>query len=614
MSSATAASREVAEDKGGASTQARTLPQLCISAALRYGKPDALNHKSQGRWVHLSAEEFVGRVRAVTLGLAELGIKRGDRVALLSENRPEWSIADLAILTLGAVNVPIYTTQAVEQVRFILEDSGSRALFVSGRKVFKHAREGVEGIKGLEHLIFFDSEAAENVERSITLEELEARGAKVDEDDRQAFERLVEQGSAEDLATIIYTSGTTGEPKGVMLSHSNFISNVLSISNTLPISNSDTALSVLPLSHIFERAAFYIFCWCGVSVYYAASFDQVGDHLREVRPTVMTAVPRLFEKVYQRIIKKGMAEKGWKRWLFVRALEVGQRYAELKDKGEAIPPSMLAQQRIASRLVFSKWRAGVGGRLRYFVSGGAPLSPTLSYSFIAAGIPILQGYGATETCIVSANRPDENKIGSVGIPFPGIEVKIAEDGEILIRGENVMQGYYKKPEETARVIRDGWFSTGDVGHIDESGHLYITDRKKDLFKLSNGKYVAPQMVESLIKQSGLVSQVVVLGMGRKQPAALIVPDWEALNAAIDEQGEQVEDRSRAVLSRNPVAVKIVQREVASLTSSLADYERVRRVALVPDEFTIDGGELTPTLKVKRDVVSQKYAEVLDSLY
>ncbi len=614
MISATAASREIDEERSAAAPEAQTLPQLCISAALRYAKRDALNHKSKNQWIHLSAQEFVGRVRAVTLGLAELGIKRGDRVALLSENRPEWSIADLAILALGAVNVPIYTTQAVEQVRYILEDSGSRALFVSGRKVFKHARKGIDGIEKLERLIFFDSEAAEDIESAITLEELEKRGLKIDENDTEAFERLVKQGSSGDLATIIYTSGTTGEPKGVMLSHSNFISNVLSISNTLPISNSDTALSVLPLSHIFERAAFYIFCWCGVSVYYAASFDQVGEHLREVRPTVMTAVPRLFEKVYQRIIKKGSSEKGWKRWMFMRALEVGQRYAELKDKGEPIPASLAAQQKIASRLVFSKWRAGVGGRLRYFVSGGAPLSPTLSYAFIAADIPILQGYGATETCIVSANRPDENKIGSVGIPFPGIEVKIADDGEILIRGANVMQGYYKKPEETALVIRDGWFYTGDVGHIDERGHLYITDRKKDLFKLSNGKYVAPQMIESLIKQSGLVSQVVVLGAGRKQPVALIVPDWEALQGAIDEQGEQIEERSRASLSRNPFAVKIVQREVASLTSSLADYERVRRIALVPDEFTIDGGELTPTLKVKRRIIDEKYGDLIEELY
>jgi len=612
--SATAASREMAEERSAAAPEAQTLPQLCISAALRYSKPDALNHKSKNQWIHLSAEEFVKRVRSVALGLAEIGIKRGDRVALLSENRPEWSITDLAILSLGAVNVPIYTTQAVEQVRYILEDSGARALFVSGSKVFKHARKGVDGIAELERLVFFDSEAAEGVESAMTLEELESRGRKIDEGDPSAFENLMRQGSAGDLATIIYTSGTTGEPKGVMLSHANFISNVLSISNTLPISSSDVALSVLPLSHIFERAAFYIFCWCGVSVYYAASFDQVGDHLREVRPTVMTAVPRLFEKVYQRIIKKGTSEQGLKRWMFTRALEVGQRYAELKDRGEPVPASLAAQQKIASRLIFSKWRAGVGGRLRYFVSGGAALSPTLSYAFIAAGIPILQGYGATETCIVSANRPDENKIGSVGIPFPGIEVKIVDDGEILIRGANVMQGYYKKPEETRAVIRDGWFYTGDVGHIDERGHLYITDRKKDLFKLSNGKYIAPQMVESLIKQSGLVSQVVVLGASRKQPVALIVPDWEALLGAMAEQGEATQERSHKSLSRNPAAVKIVQREVASLTSSLADYERVRRVALVSDEFTIDGGELTPTLKVKRRVIDEKYGDLIEELY
>jgi long-chain acyl-CoA synthetase len=591
----------------------QSLAALCLAGIRQHNKPDALNHKREGRWVRIPAEEFLARVRAVALGLAELGIRAGDRVALLSENRPDWSIVDLAILSLGAVNVPIYTTQAVEQVQFILEDSGARLLFVSGRRVFKHARPGIEAATGLERIVFFDEEAAEGVERAGTLAALEAAGRSMDEREPELFGRRSGAVRPDDLATIIYTSGTTGEPKGVMLTHRNFVSNVLSIAGSLPIFPTDVALSVLPLSHIFERAVFYVFCRTGVSVHYSASFDQVGDHLREVRPTIMTAVPRLFEKVYHKIVKRGMSEKGWKRKVFEDAMRTGQRYAELRDKRARVPLSLKFKQAVSDRLVFSKWREGVGGRLRYFVSGGAPLSPALSYAFLAASIPILQGYGMTETCIVSANRPDNNVVGSVGLVFPGIDVKIAEDGEILVKGDNLMRGYYGRPQETAEVLKDGWFSTGDVGRMDERGHLYITDRKKDLFKLSNGKYVAPQLVESMIKQSELVSQVVVLGAGRKQPVALIVPDWEALGQAMKQAGTEP-PKTRAELSQAPAAVRIVQREVVQLTTELADYERVRRVALLPEEFTIDGGELTPTLKVKRRVVDEKYRALIDELY
>ena len=594
------------------STEATSIPGLCLTASLRHGKPDAFNYKADGKWINISAQTFVDRVKNVALGLAALGIRPGDRIALLSENRPEWSIVDLAILSLGAINVPIYTTQAVDQIDYILADSGARAMFISNRKLFRHARE-VLANRPLEHLIFFDSDVAEDIERAIWLSDLEQNGKQQATERPEAFEAYLHAVRPDDLATIIYTSGTTGEPKGVMLTHNNFMSNVLSIAAGLPIDSNDTALSVLPLSHIFERAGFYVFCYCGLSVYYAASFDQVGENLREVGPTVMTAVPRLFEKVYHRIIKKGMAEKGWKRNVFTRSLEVGQRYGELKDTRRFISPALRLKQSLASRLVFSKWREGVGGRLRYFVSGGAPLSPALSYSYLAAGIPILQGYGATETCIVCANRPGNNHVGSVGVPFEGIEIRIADDGEILVRGPNVMRGYYGQPEATAAVIKDGWFATGDVGHMDKEGRLYITDRKKDLFKLSNGKYVAPQLIESLLKQSEFVSQVVVVGAGRKQPAALIVPDWESLNKALAETGESL-PKEKAELSKHPTAVKIVQRDIAALTASLADYERIRRVALLPNEFTIDSGELTPTLKVKRRIIDERFGDLIEELY
>ena len=587
---------------------------MCLEALGLHAKADALSLKKAGHWLHIPGDAIIRRVRAVALGLSALGVKRGDRVALLSENRPDWSVVDLAILSLGAVNVPIYTTQAPEQVRYILEDSGARVLFVSGRKVFRHARPGVEPVESLERVVFFDTDAAPEVAGALSLFELEQTGAQLDEASPETFGRALNAVGPGDLATVIYTSGTTGEPKGVMLTHGTFVSNVLAISGSLPILPTDVALSVLPLSHIFERVVFYVFCWSGVSVAYAPSFDVVGEYLREVRPTIMTAVPRLFEKVFHKIVKKGTAGGGWKARLFNWALAVGQRHAELSDRKEQVPPLLQIQQEVASRLVFSKWREGVGGRLRFFVSGGAPLSPALSYAFLGAGVCILQGYGMTETCIVSANRPEDNRVGSVGLPFPGVELKTDPDGEILVRGPNVMSGYYGHEAETAAVFDDeGWFRTGDVGRVDGDGRLYITDRKKELFKLSNGKYVAPQLVESLIKQSQYVSQVVVVGAGRKQPAALIVPDWEALASSLP--APQAEEHTlRVAWSRSPAAVKLVQSEVAELTRTLHDYERVRRVALLPDDFSIDGGELTPTLKVKRRVIDEKYHDLIEEIY
>lgn len=610
---ASATSAKIDKSKDQQLEMPSSVPALCLKAVLRHGKQDAVNHKLGGEWINISAETFVDRVRNVALGLAELGIKPGDRIALLSENRPEWSIADLAILSLGAINVPIYTTQAVDQIRYILADSGTRAIFISNSKLFKHAAKALEGLDSIERVIFFDEQATFANRRSTTLEGLENIGQERALEKPALLETYLRAIKPDDLATIIYTSGTTGEPKGVMLTHANFISNILAITAGLPISSSDIALSVLPLSHIFERAGFYIFCYNGVSVYYTASFDQVGENLREVRPTVMTAVPRLFEKVYHRIVKKGFSQKGWKRRVFVRSLKVGHHYAELKDKGRPVGPLLALQQRVADRLVFSKWREGVGGRLRYFVSGGAPLSPALSYAFLAARIPILQGYGATETCIVSANRPENNQVGSVGLPFEGIEIAIAADGEILLRGPNIMRGYYGHPEETASVLKDDWFATGDVGHLDKQGRLYITDRKKDLFKLSNGKYVAPQQLESLLKQSEFVSQVVVVGAGRKQPAALVVPEWEAVTQALSAAGEKF-PTDRMELARFPAANKLVQSDVARLTRELADYERIRRITLLPEEFTINKGELTPTLKVKRRVIDEKFGNVIEELY
>ena len=606
--------QSIAENLVGFESIPQSIPHYCFEAFRRYDKRDALAFKIDDIWNYLSGTEVIERVKKIARGLAALGVKAGDRVAIISENRPEWSFVDLAILSLRAVNVPIYTTQAVEQIRYILENSGSKMLFISGKKLWKHAENAIQSVEQLEKLIFFDPDGKpENNSRAITLADVESLsgGSAMDDD---AFESSLASIESGDLATIIYTSGTTGEPKGVMLTHENFVSNIVAISKGLPIKPTDRSLAVLPLSHIFERAVFYVLCSNGVSVHYCAAFDQIASHLQEVKPTIMTAVPRLFEQVYHKIVKKGKAAGGWKTRLFDWALVIGQEYWGARDRHESVSPVLAAKRALANRLVFSKWRDGVGGSLRFFVSGGAPLSKKLSYAFWAADIPILQGYGMTEACITCANRPDNNKVGSIGTPFEGIEMKIAEkDGEVLIRGASVMKGYYNNPEATALAIDDeGFYHTGDVGYQDSDGHFYITDRLKDLFKLSNGKYVAPLQVESLLKQSPLISQPVVVGSGRKQVGALIVPDWEALKEVMKEEGIPTEG-SREELCENPHFIKRVQRDAVDLTRELSDYERVKRVYLLPREFSIDKGEMTPTLKIKRNVIDEKYDEAIDEI-
>jgi long-chain acyl-CoA synthetase len=603
-----------AENLIGFENLRQTLPAYCLESFRRHHKPDALSYKIEDVWKHLSGEEVIGKIKNLALGLADLGVKAGDRVAIISENRPEWSLTDLAILSLRAVNVPIYTTQAVEQIRYILEDSGAKMLFISGKKLFKHAQTALESLETLEKIVFFDEDAKpENDNRAVTLSEIERRGGEADKVDSQAFENFLERVNPDDLATIIYTSGTTGEPKGVMLTHENFVSNIVAISKGLPIKSTDRSLAVLPLSHIFERTVFYVLCANGVAIHYCAAFEQLASFLQEVKPTIMTAVPRLFEQVYHKIVKKGKAAGGYKTKLFDWALEVGQEYWTAKDTHQSVSPILAGKQALASRLVFSKWREGVGGALRFFVSGGAPLSKKLSYAFWAAGIPILQGYGMTEACVVCANRPEDNKVGSIGTPFEGIEMKTGAQDEILIRGKNVMKGYYNKPEQTAKALdEEGWYHTGDVGYKDEDGHFYVTDRLKDLFKLSNGKYVAPLQVESLLKQSPLISQAIVVGSGRKQVGALIVPDWETLKQTLKEEGIKA-DGSREELCENPYVVKRVQKDAVDLTRELNDYERVKRVYLLPREFSIDKGEMTPTLKIKRGVIDEKYEEAIDEI-
>ena len=592
----------------------QTIPHYCFESFLRHDKRDALAFKSGETWINLRGSEIVERVKRIAMGLAAFGVKAGDRVAIISENRPEWSFVDLAILSLRAVNVPIYTTQAVDQIRFILENSGAKMLFISGKKIWKHAESAIHSVEQLEKLIFFDADGKpEDNTRAITLADIETAGDKHRKIDADIVERSLAEIDPDDLATIIYTSGTTGEPKGVMLTHDNFVSNVIAVSKSLPIRPTDRSLAVLPLSHIFERTVFYVLCSNGVSIHYCAAFDQVATHLQEVKPTIMTAVPRLFEQVYHKIVKKGKAAGGWKTRLFEWSLGVGQEYWAAKDNHLRISPSLAVKHAIANRLVFAKWRDGVGGNLRFFVSGGAPLSKKLSYAFWAAGIPVLQGYGMTEACVTCANRPDDSKVGSIGTPFEGIEMKIGPQDEVLVRGRNVMKGYFDNPEATAAAIdSEGFYHTGDIGYVDDGGHFYITDRLKDLFKLSNGKYVAPLQVESLLKQSPLISQPLVVGSGRKQVGALIVPDWDALKEEMKADGHDVSG-TREELCENAHFIKRMQKDAVDLTRELSDYERVKRVYLLPREFSIDKGEMTPTLKIKRSVIDEKYSEAIDEI-
>ncbi len=604
-----------AENLVGFENLQQTIPAYCIESFRRHKKPDALNFRNSPGWQHISGELVIEKIKRISLGLADLGVKASDRIAIISENRPEWSLADLAILSLRAVTVPIYTTQAVEQIRFILENSGAKLLFISGKKIWNHAKEAIQSVEQIGKLIFFDEDSVpENLHRATTFDQLENRGVEFEKIEPNYFEERLAEIEKDDLATIIYTSGTTGIPKGVKLSHEAFVSNIVGISKGLPIKSSDRSLAVLPLSHIFERTVFYVLAANGVAIHYCSAFEQIASYLQEVKPTIMTAVPRLFEQVYHKIVKKGKAAGGWKTSLFDWALEVGQVYWDAKDHHRRITPALAAKHAMASKLVFSKWREGVGGRMRFFVSGGAPLSKRLSYAFWAAGIPILQGYGMTEACVTCANRPDDNKVGSIGLPIDGVEMKIAEsNGEILVRGKNVMSGYYQNDEETAKALdNDGWYYTGDVGFKDEDGHFFITDRIKDLFKLSNGKYVAPQQVESLLKQSPLVAQAVAVGAGRKQVGALIVPDWESLLQTLKEEGIDAEG-SREELCENRYVVKRVQRDAIDFTRETNDYERVKRVYLLPHEFSIDKGEMTPTLKIKRSVIDEKYEEAIDEI-
>jgi long-chain acyl-CoA synthetase len=589
-----------------------TLVEIYESVVRNHPKPNNLNYKRDGVWQALSAADILGRARRVALGLYSLGLRKDDRVALLSESCVEWVLADQGCILSGAITVPVYPTLSPDQVKYIINDCAARAIFVSTSEKLSELEAALKDCPSIENVIIFDP-VAEARSGRITLPELESQGRGLDAENPQLISELAQAAKPEDLATIIYTSGTTGEPKGVMLTHANMVSNLIDSSNHLEFGESDSALSVLPLSHVFERQAMNMYLHHGMSAYFG-SLDTLGEHLREVHPTVLVGVPRIYEKILQRVRDRGAAKGKVNGALVNWAIEVGQSWAQLKADHKAIPAGLALKHKLADLLIFEKLRKAMGGRIRILVSGSAPISDDVALAFLGAGLPIVQGYGLTEASpVISAGQINDNRIGTSGKPIRNVEVRIAPDGEIETRGPQVMRGYWNKPEETrAMFTEDGWMRTGDIGHLDEGGYLTITDRKKELLKTSGGKYIAPQPIEQLIKGSRFVNQVVVIGDGRNFPAALIVPDWELLESYAKLKGLDL--HSRAEFCRHPRIIDLIERQITARTQKLAQFEKIKRIALLDQEFTQESGELTPTLKVKRRVIDQKYREVIDKIY
>jgi long-chain acyl-CoA synthetase len=590
-----------------------TLVEVFEYVARVHPRSDTLNYKRDGRWIAISSDEMLGRARHIAAGLYSLGVRRGDRVAILSESRADWTLTDAGCLFATAIDVPIYPTLTPPQVRYILKDSGARVLVLQNEAKFLQVREILADCPAIEHLILFEKPSGE-VARALSLAELEARGQAIEEAQPGLISKAAHLIKPDELATIIYTSGTTGEPKGVMLTHSNLVSNLIDSSGHLSFARDDSALSVLPLSHVLERVAMYMYLYHGMAVYFGESLETIGPNLREVKPTIFVGVPRIFEKIFARV-KEKTAEKGRLNVAILNwAFTVGKKHARLSTRHQQIPGWLELKRKLADKLIFSKMRTALGGRIRLLVSGGAALPVELGYVYIGAGLPIVQGYGLTETSpVITTGVLEDNRVGTVGKPIRNVAVRIASDGEIETRGPNVMRGYYNKPEETRAVFTgDGWFKTGDIGTLDADGFLRITDRKKELFKTSGGKYVAPQPIEQMIKGSRFVNQVVLIGNGRKFPAALVVPDWERVESYAQLKG--IKANGHAELCKHPRIIDLFERQIAGLTTELAQYERVKKVALLENEFTIEGGELTPTLKVKRRVIDEKYRDVIDALY
>jgi len=591
-----------------------TLTQLFFTTVDRHaGLPAAFRSKVGGAWVSITHRDALERVQAISLGLRELGIKPGDKVAILSENRPEWSLSDYACLCARATDVPIYPTLPAKQTEYILNDSEAVAVFCSTVSQVNKVLEVKGNLSRLKHVIVFDGAAAAQRPGVLSFADLEAKGrAAVPRHPQWKQEALTAQ--PDDLATLIYTSGTTGDPKGVMLSHHNIWSNVQAVLQMIPIGIGDECLSMLPLSHSYERMVDYTLFQAGVIINFAESFDTVATNLGEVKPTVVLSVPRLYEKVYARVLENALSGSAIKRTIFFWAKRTGEQWATLSLAGLPIPGGLAIKKKVADRLVFAKLQARTGGRIRFFVSGAAPLSADIAKFFYSAGLPIIEGYGLTESSpVLTLNPLDRIKLGTVGRAIPGVELKIAQDGEILARGPNIMQGYYKLPDATKETIdAEGWLHTGDIGELDSDGYLKITDRKKELIKTAGGKYIAPQPIEGMVKRNKFVANAVLYGDRRKFPIVLVVPNFDNLERWARERN--LTYATRAELIQLPDVQAKVEREVMSTLRELAKFETPKKVVLLENDFTIESGELTPTLKVKRRVVEKRYKDVIDAAY
>jgi long-chain acyl-CoA synthetase len=592
---------------------ARTLIRIFLDRAAGHGTDAIFLRKRKDRWETIDGDRATAEVEALALGLRGLGLGPGTRVALLSETRYEWAVADLAVMGLGGVVVPIYPTLTPAQVRHILADSESTIAIGSTPVQIAKLHAAMESLPALRCVVHMDPVEVRHAANH-SWDQLLGYGLAARDAQPLDFRSGVHRVEPDDLATIIYTSGTTGEPKGAMLTHDNISSNVEACLAVVPLSGHDVSLSFLPLCHIFERmAGLYAMLAAGVTIAYAESFESVPRNVLEVHPTLVNAVPRFYEKVYARIQERGAGLHGLQGRLFRWGLERGKARARAHFEGRALPPRDAFLAALADRLVMRKIRAGLGGRLRLCISGGAPLPAEVMEFFIAIGVTVLEGYGLTETSpVICLNRPGQERPGSVGPPLPGVEIRIGEDGEILTRGPHVMRGYFHNEPATRAAIRDGWFHTGDVGRIEPDGRLVITDRLKDLLVTAGGKKVAPQPLEARLKASRWVSEAVLLGDRQPYIVALIVPDFAALEAEANAHGWATDPRA-ALIERAEVRA-LVQADVDALNADLAPFEKIRKIALLPRELSADLGEITPTLKVKRRVVTETFAETIAELY
>jgi long-chain acyl-CoA synthetase len=604
-----------------ANADVSTLAELPFHVAARFDRPAQLRRCVADGFQDMSSHEFFAQIRAFSLSLQALDVGRGDRVGLVCESRPEWSVADLAIMTAGAVTVPVYPTLSAAQTEFILLDAGVKVVVVSDDAQLAKLREIAPGLPAVTAVIpvvptspFPDAAPGGPAIRPMAdlISEGKTRVA-ADPGLAAAFEAKARQVRPGDVATIIYTSGTTGHPKGVVLTHHNILSNMYAGNSILQISNADHPLSFLPLSHVFERLALYLYLLVGADVSFAESLQTITRDLVRVRPTMMTGVPRVFEKFHHAVLDAVADAPVPRKALFHWAIAVGHAVSQARLEGRRASLWATIQRPLANALVLRKIRARVGGRIRLMVSGSAPLAKTTAEFFYAVGLPIAECYGLTESSPgITANPPWAPRLGTVGIAFPGVEVKIAADGEVLARGPNIMQGYHNRPTETAAVLRDGWLHTGDIGHLDSSGYLTITDRKKDLIVTSGGKNIAPAPIELRLKKNSLISEAVLVGDRRNFPAVLIIPDFVVLEEHLRAAGSP--SGTREQLSTRPDVQAVFQALLDEINVDLAQFERIKRFALLPKDMTIEGGELTPTLKVRRKIVEQHWAHVIEQLY